>query len=97
MTCGVQTRWYRSPEIILTDINYDKSVDIWSVGVILAELLRISNAYKANQNQEVKFRYYMFPGKSCYPISPEAGQDSNVVSDSDQIFRILKHFPQEDI
>ena len=38
MTCAIQTRFYRAPEAIITD-DYDKSVDIWGVGVILAELL----------------------------------------------------------
>ena len=38
MTCGIMTRFYRAPEAILTE-DYDKSIDIWSVGVILAELL----------------------------------------------------------
>jgi mitogen-activated protein kinase 1/3 len=35
----VVTRWYRSPEVILNASEYSKSVDIWSVGCILAELL----------------------------------------------------------
>lgn len=41
-TC-VQTRWYRAPEVALLDKNYNKAVDIWSVGLILAELLYCSN------------------------------------------------------
>ena len=40
-TC-VQTRWYRAPEVVLLDHNYNKAVDIWSVGLILAELLYCS-------------------------------------------------------
>lgn len=33
------TRWYRAPEIMLSKSVYSKSVDIWSVGCILAELI----------------------------------------------------------
>ena len=32
------TRWYRAPELILTR-DYDDSIDMWSAGCILAELL----------------------------------------------------------
>ncbi|EME29572.1 Extracellular signal-regulated kinase 1 [Galdieria sulphuraria] len=39
MTQYVATRWYRAPEIMLSFRHYDKSVDIWSVGCIFAELL----------------------------------------------------------
>lgn len=39
MTEYVATRWYRAPEIMLSFTNYTKSIDIWSVGCILAELL----------------------------------------------------------
>ncbi|KAI6181181.1 Mitogen-activated protein kinase [Aphelenchoides besseyi] len=36
----VQTRWYRSPEVIYWSNNsYNKNADLWSVGCILAELL----------------------------------------------------------
>jgi mitogen-activated protein kinase 7 len=35
----VATRWYRAPEIMLSFANYTSSIDMWSVGCILAELL----------------------------------------------------------
>jgi len=39
MTDYVATRWYRAPEIIVGAGTYDKAIDMFSVGCILAELL----------------------------------------------------------
>ena len=39
LTEYVVTRWYRAPEIMLACHEYDKPVDVWSTGCILAELL----------------------------------------------------------
>uniref|UniRef100_A0A6I8RZ13 mitogen-activated protein kinase n=1 Tax=Xenopus tropicalis TaxID=8364 RepID=A0A6I8RZ13_XENTR len=39
MTGYVATRWYRAPEIMLNWMHYNQTVDIWSVGCIMAELL----------------------------------------------------------
>ncbi|CAJ0570095.1 unnamed protein product, partial [Mesorhabditis spiculigera] len=39
MTGYVATRWYRAPEIMLNWMHYSQTVDIWSVGCILAELI----------------------------------------------------------
>ena len=39
MTPTVNTRWYRSPEVIMCDVNYNLASDIWSLGCILAEML----------------------------------------------------------
>lgn len=39
MTEYVATRWYRAPEVMLTAAQYSKSMDVWSCGCILAELL----------------------------------------------------------
>merc|ERR1712187_202857 len=39
LTDYVATRWYRAPEIILGSTNYTKSIDIWSCGCILGELI----------------------------------------------------------
>jgi len=35
----VVTRWYRAPEVILNASEYTKSIDIWSIGCIFAELI----------------------------------------------------------
>lgn len=38
ITNYVATRWYRAPEVILSSAAYSKSIDIWAVGCIVAEL-----------------------------------------------------------
>jgi len=38
MTEYVVTRWYRPPELLLSSTAYTKSIDMWSVGCIFAEL-----------------------------------------------------------
>ena len=40
MTDYVATRWYRAPELLLGWKEYGTAVDMWSVGCILAELLK---------------------------------------------------------
>lgn len=37
ITNYVATRWYRAPELLLSNQPYDKAIDIWAVGCILAE------------------------------------------------------------
>lgn len=37
---NVVTLWYRSPELLLGDQDFGKGVDAWSLGCVLAELLR---------------------------------------------------------
>lgn len=39
LTPGVVTIWYRAPELLLGTKYYTPSVDLWSAGLILAELL----------------------------------------------------------
>jgi serine/threonine protein kinase len=39
MTDYVATRWYRAPEVLLSYKKYSSAMDVWSVGIIFAELL----------------------------------------------------------
>lgn len=61
LTRHIVTRWYRSPEIILMQ-EYDFKSDVWSAGCIFAELLGATSLEG--------YRGPLFPGKSCYPMSP---------------------------
>ncbi|KAG1052369.1 hypothetical protein G6F46_006899 [Rhizopus delemar] len=48
MTHYVVTRWYRAPEIMLSRNAYDKSIDLWSLGCIFAELLGRKVLFRGN-------------------------------------------------
>ncbi len=39
MTANVITRWYRPPELLFNARHYSGAVDIWSVGLVFAELI----------------------------------------------------------
>ena len=69
----VISRFYRPPEIILMEKHYDSSVDIWSAGCIFAELLTCVHADKKLTMKDK----ILFPGKSCYPLSPEGQNNGN--------------------
>ena len=67
LTKHVVTRWYRAPEVILMNEFYSYSIDMWSVGCIFAELLSMMEANFPDAFSRVP----LFPGKSCYPLSPD--------------------------
>lgn len=39
LTSNVVTRWYRAPELLFGAKHYTSAIDIWSVGIIFAELM----------------------------------------------------------
>lgn len=80
LTSHVATRWYRAPELILLEKDYGTAVDVWSAGCILAELLSMvrvddsqNEVLNCNNRKTVPVseRYPLFPGKSCFPLSPD--------------------------
>lgn len=101
LSIHVVTRWYRSPEIILLERDYGPPIDIWSVGCIFAELLTM-----LKENAKTQFeRKPLFPGTSCYPLSPKSSQmmaskkdRENNVAKEDQLWVIIDKLgtPNED-
>jgi len=63
LSAHVATRWYRAPELILVQENYTQEVDVWSAGCIYAELLGMLVSLDQ--------RAALFPGCSCFPLSPQ--------------------------
>ncbi|KAJ5702335.1 mitogen-activated protein kinase HOG1 [Penicillium malachiteum] len=52
MTGYVTTRYYRAPEVMLNWQEYTEKVDIWSVGCILAEMLRGKPLFPATSHAD---------------------------------------------
>ena len=58
-TPEVVTLWYRAPEVILNPGNYDMSIDVWSVGIILLEMI-LKNKFPINVNDEISTLFKIF-------------------------------------
>ena len=100
LTGHVVTRWYRAPELILLEKDYGPAIDTWSVGCIFAELLGMMKESAATYLD----RKPLFPGKSCFPLSPDKSlkQERNgfPYSTDDQlaiIFQVLGTPSEEDV
>lgn len=50
MTSNVITRWYRPPELLFGARHYSGAVDVWSVGLVMAELI-IRTPYVAGNTE----------------------------------------------
>jgi len=83
MSQYVVTRWYRAPEIILSQADYGTGIDVWAAGCVFAELLaRIKGNHKE--------RIVLFPGTSCYPFSPDvSGLSNSKIPQKDQLNVII--------
>eukprot|EP00931_Biecheleriopsis_adriatica_P054622 TRINITY_DN32154_c0_g1_i1.p1 TRINITY_DN32154_c0_g1~~TRINITY_DN32154_c0_g1_i1.p1 ORF type:complete len:454 (-),score=113.54 TRINITY_DN32154_c0_g1_i1:82-1443(-) len=66
MTQHVATRFYRAPELILLEEHYTEAIDVWSAGCIAVELAEMMEA------RPVKERGPLFPGSTCFPLSPDS-------------------------
>jgi len=78
MTQYVVTRWYRPPELLLApNLPYGEPVDLWSIGCILAELLRRKPLFpgKSHLNQAqliFELKGYTSSKELGFPVSAEA-------------------------
>jgi len=73
LSSHVSSRWFRSPEIILIEKEYDQGVDIWSIGCILYELITFSMLSQKPELAPKKVSA-LFPGDFCYPLTPKGNK-----------------------
>ena len=70
----VCTRWYRSPELLLSWTEYDTAIDMWSVGCILGEMLGrrpLFPGQNTRHQMQVIIRILGTPDLSDFPGLPE--------------------------
>ena len=87
MSSHVMSRWYRAPEIILSEAEYSMQADLWSIGCVLGEMLNFTDVYKKHGVSSSD--RFVFEGSSCFPLSPcqemrdAEDQGVNIVSKND--------------
>lgn len=72
MSHQVATRWYRSPELLFASRHYNESVDIWSIGAIIAELMNLSPLFPGNNDIDQIFKVFQVMGTptlETWPVS----------------------------
>lgn len=71
LSTHIATRLYRSPEVIILEKHYYKSMDIWSCGVIMADLFKYICQDGAETADKKKRSLQIFHGGHCFPLSPK--------------------------
>ncbi|GAB6020041.1 Mitogen-activated protein kinase 14B [Chamberlinius hualienensis] len=75
MTGYVATRWYRAPEIMLNWCHYSQTVDIWSVGCIMAELITSKTLFPGNDHIDQLTRIMALVGTPSEELLSKLGSD----------------------
>jgi len=70
----VSTRWYRAPELLFASRNYDLSIDIWSLGAVIAELFSLSPLFPGNNDIDQMFRVFQVMGSPNEDVWPGVQQ-----------------------
>jgi serine/threonine protein kinase len=74
MTKGVVTKYYRAPEIFFLAVYYSFSIDIWSAGCILAEMLLCEILFQGKDEIEILTKIFTLLGVPDENNWPDAKQ-----------------------
>lgn len=58
----IVSRFYRAPELLLCDTNYNGKIDVWAVGCIIAELFTLKPIFKGETEGEQLFAIFKIWG-----------------------------------
>jgi cell division cycle 2-like protein len=88
MTLPVVTLWYRAPELLFGESRYGPAVDMWSVGCIMAEIIRsgcCDNQHSHRSNNDDYGVNNDDDGDDCNAILKQQGELDQI----DQIFAMV--------
>jgi len=84
----VVTRWYRPPELLLLSTSYTNAVDIWSMGCIMAELIKRKPVFPG--------RDYINQLKLITDVLGPPGEDDLAGIKSEEAVRYLRQMKKKD-
>lgn len=71
-THEIITLWYRPPEVLLGCKRYDTSIDVWSAGVIIAEMITKKPTFPGDSEIDELFKIFRVVGTPTSDIWPSA-------------------------
>lgn len=93
---SIQTTYYMAPEIILGNRNFNKSIDLWSIGCIIYELFttkHLFDIYNFNEKYGENYKLYFKSENISKTISDIDTSYSYYNNDKDNL--ILLHYYRE--
>ncbi|NXW12520.1 MK11 kinase, partial [Circaetus pectoralis] len=84
--------WYRAPEIMLNWMHYNQTVDIWSVGCIMAELLKGKALFPGNDYIDQLKRIMEVVGTPSSELLKKISSEH-----ARKYIESLPHMPQQDL
>lgn len=66
----VATRWYRPPELLFASHSYSFSADVWSAGVLIAELMTLKPLFPGINDIDQMFRVFQVLGSPSPEVWP---------------------------
>ncbi len=82
----IQTIYYMAPEIILDNYEFNNTVDIWSIGVIIFELVTgryLFDIYDNNKKYDLNFENYEIVSKKIKRSDDSSEEESSEESSDD--------------
>lgn len=77
----VVTLWYRAPDVLLGSRTYSTSIDIWSAGCIMAEMLTGRALFPGSSNEDQLQRIFKYMGTPTEQTWPGVSQLPNYKAD----------------
>ncbi len=67
----VSTRWYRAPEVLLHSTTYGPAIDMWAVGVMMAELYTLKPLFPGSSEADEIMKICSVLGTPTQTVWPE--------------------------
>eukprot|EP01055_Gregarina_sp_Pseudo9_P001947 Gregarina_sp_Pseudo_9__1946@NODE_233_length_3487_cov_75_999420_g217_i0_p1_GENE_NODE_233_length_3487_cov_75_999420_g217_i0NODE_233_length_3487_cov_75_999420_g217_i0_p1_ORF_typecomplete_len373_score0_00Pkinase/PF00069_25/8_2e66Pkinase_Tyr/PF07714_17/5_1e42Kinaselike/PF14531_6/3_1e12Kdo/PF06293_14/9e10Pkinase_fungal/PF17667_1/1_2e05RIO1/PF01163_22/5_5e05WaaY/PF06176_11/7_6e05APH/PF01636_23/0_00015Haspin_kinase/PF12330_8/0_011FTA2/PF13095_6/0_041EcKinase/PF02958_20/2_2e02EcKinase/PF02958_20/0_13YrbL len=79
LTHEVVTLWYRPPEVLLGDCRYDASIDIWSAGCVIVEMLTGKPLFQGTSEIDTLFKIFKLLGTPTIEEWPEMAFEDRAI------------------
>lgn len=80
----ITSRWYRAPEVILLEKQYDQAIDMRGIGCVIFELIKFQN--RSQDKESSSSNKALYPRQYCFPLTPKGQMEDK----TDQIQEILQ-------